>query len=55
MSERYDGTVTWMGRTVTVEFLRQLAGDGLNPWLTIISGTPVPRMTTTPTETKEQK
>lgn len=52
MSERYDGTVTWMGRTVTVEFLRQLADDGLNPWLTIISGTPVPRKAT---ETKEQK
>jgi len=42
-----------MGRTVTVEYLRVLVDDGLNPWLTVMSGVPVPA--TTPTETKETR
>jgi hypothetical protein len=40
--EKYDGTVTWMGHTVTIERLAQLRSMGLNPWLTIVSGSPVP-------------
>lgn len=37
-----DDTVTWMGVTLTAEFILQLRMDGLNPWLTVMFGYPVP-------------
>lgn len=37
-----DGTITWMGLTVTIEKLAELRGQGLNPWLTLLSGQAVP-------------
>jgi hypothetical protein len=37
-----DDTTTWMGITLTHEYIYWLISEGLNPWLTTIYGHPVP-------------
>lgn len=41
-SETYDGTVTWLGHTITTELYLHLRSQGLDPWLTVVWGRPVP-------------
>lgn len=37
-----DQTTTWMGHTLTQEFIARMVHKGLNPWLSAISGQEVP-------------
>lgn len=38
----WDGTITWMGVTLTEEFCYRMRHEGLNPWLTVLLGKNVP-------------
>jgi hypothetical protein len=38
----YTGTHEWMGNTLTTEAIAHMKAYGLNPWLTAVSGQPVP-------------
>lgn len=42
MSESTDHTATFLGITATYEVLRRLRDQGMNPWLTLFTGTPIP-------------